>query len=52
MKKFRKDVFPLHLAREGKIPEPEGDSEPGKQLFGRLYWGGPSPLEDKIISDT
>ena len=59
MKKFRKRVFPLHLASkdipqeldEELLETEEEDGEYGekKHLFWRFYWGGPSPREDDLL---
>jgi hypothetical protein len=51
MKKFRKHVFPLHLASRHGPPEPYEEEGEMKPLFWRFYWGGPSPRRDDRPDD-
>jgi hypothetical protein len=43
MKRLRLRIVPIHLAGKRGTPEPEPGGEEGMQIFGRFYWGGPSP---------
>jgi hypothetical protein len=43
VKEFKNNIFPLHMMdRYGPPERKEGDPEI-KWIFGRFYWGGPSP---------
>jgi hypothetical protein len=50
VKKFRKQIFPLHMMDNEMPTVEEGKSKP-TVLCGPFYWGGPSPRGDSVLPD-